>query len=835
MASLAEFFAKMPKKKGITTYHGSPHSYPAERLVKMPDGTEQFIVGTHKSLPDVPEGAEVIKDYPHGRVRNDKMGTGEGVQAYGWGNYSTEAESIGKGYRDRLSSNVAMEKDGAPTPWGTYWNEVHDAAKAQGIHPDQAYQIAKDLTDLTHDRGLPVEKIVREYDPPQGFEKPWNAALEASRPYKKAKTPGKMYEYRINADPEDFIDYYKPLDEQSPQVQAALQKYYGMFYESKVQDGWTGKTVADLTANKGEGAKELAEKGVAGIKFLANDGSRAAGEGAHNFVTFDDRLIDVVRKYGIAGASAMLGYNILDGMSSAQAAELQKQAYPTDSKDANTKSLANFLQDRGVAATQGASTMFDGETGRDKSIPDQLADIGTQAVAGINRGVASLPGLPKDLAGLADWGLDAAGVSDNETLRNLINPGRMWPISGEDSIKAWESVAGDLPEAETDIGAMTDFLGQLATPGPGELTTAALALPAAKKVIRLEDVAKELGVAPVDLANNYTSLRYGARRAPGDTAPEEWSKTVLEQPHSPMQKRKLEDYLGKTITMTPADTATIDHVAGVNGKDLASTVSPGGGPRYNLANDAAWAGAPGVVTKDINRMKKLEEAGHDPFVAAALMRTDAVDYNSSVSDIILQRMQEGGLTSDEMTKLNDFLVSGLHAKLGEDFRPELFPGIGSEKAIEDTRNYLLDNSAGPHGKVRAMMPKVLDSRGGRVLGAPEIGPIRFAVTDDEFAMQPAQHVGTSLFQIDPNGLAMPSDHGTYAAKHPKKKGSTSGRLESLIPGGRLFKTWATKKGATLNAQNQMKSGDLKSFNMSGVHEKITEQLLDELYKDGFIK
>ena len=791
MASLAKVISKLPKKKGVKAYHGSPHSFDAFDL--------------------------------------SKIGTGEGVQAYGHGLYFAENEGVAKSYRDDLSSGTVLNVRPQTSAEEEVLSRIKNYSDEYGGVPEKATVYRDILNDYER---------AGEWVP--AYEDMLNRA-----------GGGSMYEVNIDADPNAFLDWDKALSEQ-PDVQARLatigeasrssttkgvDKYISLENMLGAID-WPDNANAAVRAQYRKGAaarvsEKLKEAGIPGIKFL-DAGSRGAGDGTRNYVVFDDKLISIVRKYGIAGASAMLGYNILDGMSNAQAAELQKQAYPTDSKNTNTKSLANFLKDRGAAATQGASTMFDGETGRDKNIPDQLADIGTQAVAGINRGVASLPGLPKDLAGLADWGLDAFGVSDNETLRNVINPGRMWPISGEDSIKAWESVAGDLPEAETDLGAVTDFLGQLATPGPGELSAAALAIPAAKKVIRLEDVAKELGVAPVDLANSYTSLRYGARRAPGDTAPEEWSKTVLEQPHSPMQKRKLEDYLGMTFTMTPADTATIDHVAGINGKDLASTVSPSGGPRYNLTpenEDKAWAAAPVMAQKEINRMKRLEDAGHTPVTAATTMRVDGVDYNASMSDIILQRLQEGGLTKKEMTELNDFLITGLHRDLKDEFRPELFPGIGSEKAIEASRKYLLNSSPGSQGKVRAMMPKVLDARLGRKLGAPEIGPIRFAVTDDEFAMQPSQNVGTSLFQIDPNGSPLPSDHGTYAAALPKKPGGTSGRLENLIPGGIFFDDWATKKGIKLNANNQM--SNVKSFNMSGVTQKITPQFLDKMWKLGY--
>ena len=55
----------------------------------------------------------------------------------------------------------------------------------------------------------------------------------------------------------------------------------------------------------------LREDGVLGIKYL-DQMSRGAGKGSRNYVVFDDKIIDIVRKYGIAGAAAMLGISTAD-------------------------------------------------------------------------------------------------------------------------------------------------------------------------------------------------------------------------------------------------------------------------------------------------------------------------------------------------------------------------------------------------------------------------------------------------------------------------------------------------------------------------------------------
>jgi hypothetical protein len=54
-------------------------------------------------------------------------------------------------------------------------------------------------------------------------------------------------------------------------------------------------------------AHRLQEAGIPGIKYLDRM-SRAAGEGTRNYVVFNDKLIDIVKKYGLAG---LLGSGML--------------------------------------------------------------------------------------------------------------------------------------------------------------------------------------------------------------------------------------------------------------------------------------------------------------------------------------------------------------------------------------------------------------------------------------------------------------------------------------------------------------------------------------------
>jgi hypothetical protein len=49
--------------------------------------------------------------------------------------------------------------------------------------------------------------------------------------------------------------------------------------------------------------EEMRAAGIPGIRYL-DAGSRGAGDGSRNYVVFDDELISILKKYGIAGVMA---------------------------------------------------------------------------------------------------------------------------------------------------------------------------------------------------------------------------------------------------------------------------------------------------------------------------------------------------------------------------------------------------------------------------------------------------------------------------------------------------------------------------------------------------
>lgn len=273
-------------------------------------------------------GANSFKAYhgsPHDfdRFSMDKIGTGEGAQAYGHGLYFAEAEDVAKSYRDALSaptspvSVVARAADGAEIPW---------------------YQLSKDeQTLLGHlsDSGGDYEKAfatLPDVFVPQAVGRKRAVLQSLQERGIVPGRPGHMYEVQINADPDTFLDWDAPLSEQPANVQDVLRSFGAKpddvgaaaysragvrsfpvlgpdgrwgpggatFEESLAIAGGDAarvrRTLDPSAPNRSEG---LRQAGIPGIKYK-DAGSRGAdGSGTRNFVVFDDSLIEILRKYGL--------------------------------------------------------------------------------------------------------------------------------------------------------------------------------------------------------------------------------------------------------------------------------------------------------------------------------------------------------------------------------------------------------------------------------------------------------------------------------------------------------------------------------------------------------
>lgn len=118
-----------------------------------------------------------------------------------------------------------------------------------------------------------------------------------------------MYEVRINADPADFLDWDKPLSQQSEKAReaalSAMERASGIT-RADLKEGVTGADAVRYGGINDSYAmtQALREAGIPGIRYL-DQMSRGEGKGSSNYVVFDDNIIDIVKKYGIAGLALL--------------------------------------------------------------------------------------------------------------------------------------------------------------------------------------------------------------------------------------------------------------------------------------------------------------------------------------------------------------------------------------------------------------------------------------------------------------------------------------------------------------------------------------------------
>ncbi len=291
MAQDAWSAAKLPGdvvqgKAQVPSAMGVPGSVPyespqgQETLKRTTDLAGALMGGSYAAAPAVQGGAGMgIRAYhgsPHDFDRFDlsKIGTGEGAQAYGHGLYFAEKESVAKSYRDSLAKVVG---DPQLSP------AARDLIIDQG-GLDQAIAKAKTLTGRLSSLG---------------------PELENYQAYMIGKAPGgRMYEVNINAKPEQFLDWDKKVRDMPNELQANLSKL-GWNVQGPDQ-GLVGSQIINRGIDAGgatAASRTMNEAGIPGIKYL-DQGSRSAGEGSRNYVVFDDRLIDILRKYGILAPTA---------------------------------------------------------------------------------------------------------------------------------------------------------------------------------------------------------------------------------------------------------------------------------------------------------------------------------------------------------------------------------------------------------------------------------------------------------------------------------------------------------------------------------------------------
>ncbi len=357
-----------------------------QQIIRTPKPGEQWTAKSDEPasggmLASEPPSITAYHGSPHDFDKFDysKIGTGEGAQAYGHGLYFAGNEGVAQQYRDALSARgptVGVKYDG-DLPYGAdlgfIQRKVLDEQGPQAAIDDAVARM-KDQ-DKFYDR---------TYGGNSGQPNLYTHAAEAIGsldPAKLGVNKGSMYQVQIHADPEHFLDWDKPLSQQSPKVQEAINQMaaqHGVEPDLSISGSDAYHSVANnladpnvthwnasVTSGGPNAAEKLRDAGIPGIKYLDagsrnptpewkifspnestakkwtvsngpygskpqffdNEADARAAYSAEvakqpprtsNYVTFSDDIISILKKYGLAGLG-LAGYGAAQSQGQPQA------------------------------------------------------------------------------------------------------------------------------------------------------------------------------------------------------------------------------------------------------------------------------------------------------------------------------------------------------------------------------------------------------------------------------------------------------------------------------------------------------------------------------------
>lgn len=317
---------------------------------------DEAIVGAQNRMAKAPteseEGFIAFAGSPadFNKFSLSKIGTGEGNQQFGYGLYFSDLEDIARFYRDALSDRQPISFDNldanapavladinlqpGPTPNSGFlrendpdFDEYMNMIEQSAVKKNTAPMGSGGFTDYEMQDG----SIIRVSEGPDD-------ALQETGPrmivQALGEPTGKIYKVQIDAIKNELVDQTKPLGKQPEAVktalndigdnltlddalnlgfdpfelgeQQALQKAKEMLLDPKSDVLSFLSNMQSIKGSVNAGEKALSDRGVKGMRYLTGAArQRRPIKAEQNYVIFDDKIIDILEKYGIVGPVAV--------------------------------------------------------------------------------------------------------------------------------------------------------------------------------------------------------------------------------------------------------------------------------------------------------------------------------------------------------------------------------------------------------------------------------------------------------------------------------------------------------------------------------------------------
>ena len=275
------------------------------------------------------------KGFPHGRPRLDKIGTGEGSQAYGWGIYLADAEAVGKRYEEAtkerpypiniIIGTVPVYRDGRPADYSphqfTQNPKAEDYARAgiqedilieeyrlkDGYEKDGVEGVKKELRKIIQEK---LELVEEERQDEVPFLKDLLKKVDSAKI--KFEEP-QSFLYKLDVPDEiqkKLLLWDRPISEHSETVQKLLAKTYKYAKDTprfKLTGEELYRRISKELESEEAAAKLFADIGIPGLKFLDQASRQKVKDqrpfwpddlkdydATYNYVIWDQKALDKI-------------------------------------------------------------------------------------------------------------------------------------------------------------------------------------------------------------------------------------------------------------------------------------------------------------------------------------------------------------------------------------------------------------------------------------------------------------------------------------------------------------------------------------------------------------
>jgi hypothetical protein len=268
-------------------------------------GQNYSLIPPGQAIPDAYHGTPHKVD----RFSTDKIGTGEGAQAYGWGLYFAENQKVAEDYQRTLAKRAGTTDAWFLRPIDSATEKFRKAINYADAAPMAISQTISAMSATEADAPRISRELAASARKPE-YIKAYNdiADMIDSGEVIVSIPSGNLYSVKLNVDDADLLDWDKPLSEQSPKVQAALAEMNPDFYSPEGAD-YDGNERGQVTYTRlstdfvqkqnrrevpyGNTYKQASEKLLA----LGIPGIRYADQGSRQFNATDERLLELAKKY----------------------------------------------------------------------------------------------------------------------------------------------------------------------------------------------------------------------------------------------------------------------------------------------------------------------------------------------------------------------------------------------------------------------------------------------------------------------------------------------------------------------------------------------------------